>query len=446
MMILTDPEGVILATEGDARAMDLGCYIHLERGGRWAEADIGTNAIGTAIVAAQPVQIHGAEHFCERVHQWTCAAAPVRHPGDDELIGVVDISGPAATFNQHSLALAVATSGQIEAELGRSINHEHEILVRRFLSKRALWLSEELIILDHRGSIVHATERALADMSRRRPGIVHGGVIRTLKQRPLAQWQSTLREILPNASTELVHHEGSELGAIIALHGRRRPAAAASSLRSWPAWPAEAPEIVGDSPAIKETREYAGQMALSGAPVLLEGETGVGKELFARLIHHAGSVSGGPFVPVNCGGVPRELMGSELFGYAKGAFTGAREEGRAGKVEAADNGVLCLDEIGDLPLDLQPYLLRVLEDGEVYRIGSNEPRRANIRLVSMTNRSLKHEIEAGRFRQDLYYRIAVLRLRIPPLRERGDDVMLLAEHFARAVARRIRPRAAGLRQ
>ena len=178
MMILTDPEGVILATEGDARAMDFGRYIHLERGGRWAEADIGTNAIGTAIAGAQPVQIHGAEHFCERVHQWTCAAAPVRHPGDDELIGVVDISGPAATFNQHSPALAVATSGQIQAELGRSINHEHEILVRWFLSKRALWLSEELIVLDHRGQrrgSVHATESALADMSRRRPGIVHGG-------------------------------------------------------------------------------------------------------------------------------------------------------------------------------------------------------------------------------------------------------------------------------
>ena len=151
-------------------------------------------------------------------------------------------------------------------------------------------------------------------------------------------------------------------------------------------------------------------------------------------------------VPVNCGGVPRELMGSELFGYAKGAFTGAREEGRAGKMEAADNGVLCLEPIGDLPLDLQPYLLRVLEDGEVYRIGSNEPRRANIRLVSMTNRSLKHEIEAGRFRQDLYYRIAVLRLRIPPLRERGDDVMLLAGIFAGPSLVEFTARPAGLRQ
>jgi transcriptional regulator with PAS, ATPase and Fis domain len=196
-------------------------------------------------------------------------------------------------------------------------------------------------------------------------------------------------------------------------------------------------EILGESAVMRETRALARKMSMSGAPILLEGETGVGKELFARAIHSVGSSAHGPFVPVNCGGMPRDLVGSELFGYSKGAFTGAREQGHSGKIEAADGGLLCLDEIGEMPPDVQPFLLRVLEDGMVYRIGSNEGRPVQVRLVSMTNRDLLAEVEAGRFRRDLYYRIAVMRLRIPALRSRGDDVVLLANHFARLAASRL---------
>jgi transcriptional regulator with PAS, ATPase and Fis domain len=196
-------------------------------------------------------------------------------------------------------------------------------------------------------------------------------------------------------------------------------------------------EIFGDSAVMQEVKERARKIALTGAPVLIEGETGVGKELFARAIHSGGPTSSGPFLPVNCGGIPRDLFGSELFGYSKGAFTGAREQGQAGKIEAADGGLLCLDEIGEMPLEHQPFLLRVLEDGVVYRIGSNEGRPVRVRLVSMTNRDLLAEAEAGRFRRDLYYRIAVLRLQIPPLRERGDDVVALTQHFARKAAIRL---------
>jgi transcriptional regulator with PAS, ATPase and Fis domain len=193
-------------------------------------------------------------------------------------------------------------------------------------------------------------------------------------------------------------------------------------------------EILGESVVMQKTRERARKMATAGAPILIEGETGVGKELFARAIYGASQTAGGPFVPVNCGGMPRDLVGSEIFGYAKGAFTGAKEQGHAGKIEAADGGVLCLDEIGEMPLDLQPFLLRVLEDGVVYRLGSNEGRAVRIRLVAMTHRDLLAEVNAGRFRRDLYYRIASMRLLIPPLHDRGDDVVLLGHHFASLVA------------
>jgi sigma-54 dependent transcriptional regulator, acetoin dehydrogenase operon transcriptional activator AcoR len=168
--------------------------------------------------------------------------------------------------------------------------------------------------------------------------------------------------------------------------------------------------------------------------VLLEGESGVGKELFARAVHSTGNAADGPFVPVNCGAIPRDLIASELFGYAEGAFTGARAKGHTGKIVAAHEGTLCLDEIGEMPLELQPFLLRVVEDGIVYRIASNEGRQVQVHYISLTNRDLSREVAAGRFRRDLYYRLAVLRLTIPPLRARADDAVLLAEHFLRVVA------------
>ncbi|HEY0201600.1 MAG TPA: sigma 54-interacting transcriptional regulator, partial [Burkholderiaceae bacterium] len=177
--------------------------------------------------------------------------------------------------------------------------------------------------------------------------------------------------------------------------------------------------------ALRETITRARQLARAKTPVLLQGETGAGKEEFARGIHGGN----GPYVALNCGGLSRELLASELFGYADGAFTGARKGGMAGKIEAASGGTLFLDEIGEMPPDMQPHLLRVLEQGELYRLGENTPRKVAFRLIAATHRDLRAEVAAGRFRMDLYYRVAVSTLRIPPLRERDGDVALLARHF-----------------
>jgi len=194
--------------------------------------------------------------------------------------------------------------------------------------------------------------------------------------------------------------------------------------------------IIGRSTALRQALDKAKQLADLDVPVLLQGETGVGKEMFARAIHEGRQRTTGPFVALNCGGLPRDILASELFGYVDGAFTGAKRSGMIGKIEAARGGTLFLDEIGEMPLELQPYLLRVLEGGELYPLGASRPRNVQFKLIAATNRDLRAEVVAGRFRQDLFYRVSVTTLRIPALRERKEDIAELVEHFNREVSRR----------
>ncbi len=197
--------------------------------------------------------------------------------------------------------------------------------------------------------------------------------------------------------------------------------------------------ILGRSAPLCALFDLLERVLPSSVPVLIEGETGTGKELVARALHHHGARLHGPWVTHNCGATPEPLLESELFGHARGAFTGALTE-RAGLFELADGGTLFLDEVGEISRESQVKLLRVLQEGEVHRVGESRVRRVDVRLVAATNRSLEEEVRARRFREDLYYRLRGVRMEIPPLRHRGDDVLLLAEHFlARAAARWSKP-------
>ncbi|GIW42231.1 MAG: hypothetical protein KatS3mg076_2808 [Candidatus Binatia bacterium] len=193
--------------------------------------------------------------------------------------------------------------------------------------------------------------------------------------------------------------------------------------------------IVGRSPALAKVLSLVERVAPTDVSVLVTGETGTGKELVARAIHELGRRAAGPLVSVNCPAIPGELAESELFGHERGAFTGAVES-RPGKFELADGGTLFLDEVGDLPLAIQAKLLRVLQEGEVQRVGARKPRRVDVRLVAATNRELREEVVRGRFREDLFYRLAAVEIRVPPLRARGDDILVLATHFLDEAARR----------
>ncbi|WP_420347962.1 sigma-54 interaction domain-containing protein [Pelagibius sp.] len=193
------------------------------------------------------------------------------------------------------------------------------------------------------------------------------------------------------------------------------------------------PHMVGESPAMQRVFDTIRRFALPSAPVLIQGESGTGKELAAQAIHERSAYASGPFIAINCGGLPASLVASELFGHEKGAFTGAHQR-KIGKLEAANGGTLFLDEIGDMPLELQPHLLRFLQEQTIERVGSNTPIRLNCRVIAATNRNLDRMIRKEQFREDLFHRLNCLTLELPPLRERGDDIALVGAFFAKRFA------------
>eukprot|EP01114_Cavostelium_apophysatum_P017036 TRINITY_DN4970_c0_g1_i1.p2 TRINITY_DN4970_c0_g1~~TRINITY_DN4970_c0_g1_i1.p2 ORF type:complete len:491 (-),score=114.23 TRINITY_DN4970_c0_g1_i1:1305-2777(-) len=200
--------------------------------------------------------------------------------------------------------------------------------------------------------------------------------------------------------------------------------------------PAETPEILGHAPAMQEVFRAIGRLSQSNVTVLITGESGTGKELVARALHKHSPRAQQPFIALNTAAIPKDLLESELFGHERGAFTGAQAM-RRGRFEQAENGTLFLDEIGDMPFDLQTRLLRVLSDGHFYRVGGHQPVKANVRVIAATHQNLEQRVRDGLFREDLYHRLNVIRLRLPSLRERSDDIPILARHFLVQSARQL---------
>ncbi len=440
VMALADTSSTILTMEGDNPTLGSAESIHLLPGVSWSEGICGTNAIGTALAVGQPVQIHSAEHYCAGIKRWTCSATVIRHPHDGEIVGVVDVSGLSETYSRQSLALVVTTASRIESRLTML---EMERRYRLLEAALPYWGggTDGIVLFDRRGYPIKANENAQAaiaafgaDLDLAAPRRIVALALDGEGQPPPAWLRADW--LVPVSS------RGERLGTLLMVPlpriGRARGGEPVRDLAAEPPVardvrsaevPAGFASIVTGDAGLCDALRKADQLARSRVPVLLLGETGVGKEEFAQGVHKASPFRDGPYVALNCGGLSRELLASELFGYVEGAFTGARKGGLMGKIEAANGGTLFLDEIGEMPLDLQPHLLRVLEQGEIYRLGENGPRKVNFRLIAATHRDLRQEVAAGRFRMDFYYRVAVTSIRIPSLRERCGDVRLLATHF-----------------
>ncbi|HWX00721.1 sigma-54-dependent Fis family transcriptional regulator [Collimonas sp.] len=438
IMILTDPNGMILGVEGDARALGAAEDIYLTAGSCWSELICGTNAIGTALSIGQPVQIHAAEHFCAGIKQWTCSATVIRDPYDGKILGAIDVSGLGKTFNPHSLALAVTTASRIEGQLAKLEMEFRYQLLERGMAKMSS-ATDGVIICDRRGYPIKANECAAATLLARgidfdlknttRIPTLNMGAFGGATGADAPEW-------LSSDWVEAVIDAGERIGTLLTIPGLpQRGASLHVSQKERSPKVAISTDakgfggIVGNSTALIQAVQKAKLLSKTNVSVLLLGETGVGKENFAQGIHHAGQIGERPFIALNCGGLSPDLLASELFGHCEGAFTGSRRGGMIGKVEAANGGTLFLDEIGEMPLELQPHFLRVLEEGEIYRIGENTPRKICFRLIAATNRDLRDEVSEGRFRMDLFYRVSVTSIRIPPLRDRREDIPQLVAHF-----------------
>ncbi|MEW9672740.1 sigma-54-dependent Fis family transcriptional regulator [Ammoniphilus sp. 3BR4] len=430
MVVFSNSNGEILSLDGDVSIRTQAQEMNFLPGASWLEQHAGTNAIGTALITGKPIQVFAGEHFCQDVHKWACSAAPIRNPATQEIIAVVDLTGPWSHFHPHSLSVVVSTAYAIEEKLYRHLQFEQFKIMEHYKEESIRKPNIPMVCLDRGWKVLQASsllyQEGWMDKNNRLVGCPDLSFPPKTKQ----TWESKGKngtwyfELVP------YYHENQPIGAIVHVSPPNRTARASLAIPTDtnPTTKHSFATMIGHSPEFQSVMEEARLAAKTDLPVLIEGESGTGKELLAQSIHSASSRASGPFVAVNCGAIPKELAASEFFGYEEGAFTGGAKGGRAGKFQQAHGGTIFLDEIGEMPLDLQTFLLRVLEEGEVVRLGGRKSIRLNVRVIAATNQDLLTAIENGKFRRDLYYRLNILSLRVPSLRERPTDIGLLLDH------------------
>ncbi|PEE71629.1 sigma-54-dependent Fis family transcriptional regulator [Bacillus thuringiensis] len=407
MALLIDPDGYVLSLSGNKQTLKRAKHINFIEGVKWTEAAVGTNAIGTALEIEEAIMISGTEHYSVVSHSWSCAAAPI-HNDDGKLIGILDFSCPIEFSHPYMLGMVTSIAHAIERECSIRVHQNELHLIHRFLD--VIDSDEQVVICNHRDVIVSASK--------------------SVRER-VTNWSRMKLE-------DLVHH-GLETKLEIPVYSNERMIGKCVYLKenkqmnTYSAFTfikgITFPGVTGTSKAFQHTLEEIKLVSPTDASVYVCGETGVGKEYVARAIHENSPRKDGPFIAVNCGSLPKELMESELFGYAEGAFTGARRQGYKGKFEQANGGTLFLDEIGEVPPEMQVALLRVLQERTITPIGSSKEVPVNIRIITATHKDLLRLVEEGKFRQDLYYRLHVYPLYVPSLLERKEDIPYFIQHF-----------------
>ncbi|KRG63263.1 ATPase AAA [Stenotrophomonas humi] len=414
IVLLTDASGWILNAEGSAGFLDKAGRVALMPGVCWSEAAVGTNAIGTAIVEGRAMEVRGGEHFFAPHGILSCSAMPIFDP-HGQVAGVLDITGPASVQQMHALGLARLAASRIEHRFFEDGLAECELL-RLHHDPALLDTPGEGVLGFRNGRLVAANGAGL-----RLFGLEHGDIGRASYE---ALFEAPLSRMRDDGL--LQDRSGRILRGTVDGPRTRQHATVASAAVS----PARGTLLAPASATVFDTQQReqlsrAGRVLEAGLPVLLQGETGTGKEVAARALHAQGSRSAKPFVAVNCAALPEGLIEAELFGYEEGAFTGARRQGSQGLLRQAQGGVLFLDEIGDMPLALQPRLLRVLQDRELSPLGGGKPVKLDFTLICATHCDLQQAMAEGRFRSDLYYRIADHVLRLSPVRENDDRAALV---------------------
>lgn len=417
LILLADSAGQLLESWGDRRFVEPSQRRGFNPGASWMERDTGTNAIGTALASGQAVHIQRDEHFLKANRYLSGAASPI-FDAQRQLIAVLDVSSDSYLPPSHTLGMVKMMSQSVENRLILNLFHDDYFQLTFNTGQDNLdsqWAG--LLVFDESGLIVSANRRAdnLLGVTLTRTRIDQ------LFDVPLIQLLNQ-----PEDQPMLLRAMGRHR-----FHGLvRRPQKPHMQPRDFRT-PSRSQHLIGladidqGDPQVNKVVRQAQLMLEKDVPVLVHGETGVGKEVLVKALHAASSRAQAPLIAVNCAAIPAELIESELFGYEKGAFTGAHQKGSLGLIRKADGGILFLDEIGDMPLSLQARLLRVLQDRSVQPLGGGATFPVDFRLICATNRSLREEVENGRFRQDLFYRVSGLSVELPPLRLRRDRQALV---------------------
>ncbi|QQK80364.1 sigma-54-dependent Fis family transcriptional regulator [Salicibibacter cibi] len=432
LTLLTTEEGVVIKVFNDPSTESFIQKYKLQSGRIWSEDVTGTSAIGLVVHERQSNQVIGKEHYWERLHGMTCSAAPIK---DEEgiLRGILNVSGPVELVHEHTLGMVVSAAKAIERQyaLNHKISESNQI--NHTLSMLLDVIEDGVLVVNQSTRIINTNERAATILGTTSKSLLGQKVsdifddsklleamrtFSTLKNEQamaLNTGRSCLLQVKPVSNIANYTTIVVTFREVNQIHRLARSVEGNEAYRS-------IQSLKGRSELMSRLRNKIDRIARSDATVLLLGETGSGKEIVAHSIHNLSHRHNGPFVVVNCAALPRTLLESELFGYEGGTFTGGWKDGKPGKFEIANGGTLFLDEIGEMTPDMQINLLRVLQEQMVTRLGANHAISVDIRIISATNKDLKVAMEYGEFRQDLYYRLNLLRIPIPPLRERREDI------------------------
>jgi len=442
-ILLTDEEGCILSIRGDDHILTEATSYKMVPGAYMDERSIGTNTMGTVLAEGKALQVSGEEHYIKAYHRWTCSASPIRN-SKGEIIGTLDLTGYSESVNIHTLGMVVAAANAIEEILDIKRYTQELALAKKFTETIIDSIDTGLLTADLEGNII-TVNRIVADMFGYAQDEMKGMKAWDL----LEDWQRIKSSILHEqtfsdedvfvnslknrrqlnvSAFPYLDDKKNLMNIIFVFKEVKKVRKLANKIMGHHAI-YTFDKIIGQDPNFVQTIQYAKKIADSRSNVLIMGESGTGKELFAQAIHNYSDRRDEPFIALNCGAIPRNLIESELFGYEGGAFTGSKSAGQPGKFQIADGGTIFLDEIGEMPLDMQTRLIRVIEEGTMSRIGSNKEIVLDVRVIAATNKDLSEEVNAGNFRKDLYYRLNVLPIKLMPLRDRKTDIPLLIQYF-----------------
>ncbi len=442
---LSDADCLALSIIGDQESLDWARRANLVAGIISTEDKVGTNGLPLSISLAKPISVYSYEHFCLSALTTTSSFAPIVDNG--RVIGSIGMIAPYCKVSHHTLGMVVSAADHIQSSMALNrISNYYQVITNSITDGvMVVNLNGVITYLNNKCSkilglgatnAIGSSMQSIFGKNLKNEGFINMVTQGQMVTDDFMQLYLGKNQISCHITCTPLHSANpADAGSVVIIRESERMN---SIVGKWIGGSAKMTfdDVIGNNSRFQESINIAKTTAQSYSNVLLLGESGTGKDIIAQAMHNESPRKSHPFLAINCAALPRELIASELFGYEDGAFTGAKKGGNVGKFELANQGTIFLDEIGDVPIDIQVSLLRVLEEKSVIRLGGNKLIPVNVRIIAATNKNLEEEIARNRFRRDLYYRLGVIRLIIPPLRERPDDIPLLVEHFLKIICSR----------